>query len=156
MLGTLNIQAQTPEKAKARELEDVLEDIPSKDILKLRGSTKQVAATEISSKLVAAEVTKETTFKLKVDKVIPWSFPQQGNVQGWRANSNSERIRCGSVMFDTNIQLYIKQDPKGLLEKMRPGTELVVTGKVSRCDITVPGKVFLNMDIQVSDFAEAN
>ena len=154
-MGHLLLQAQTANQATPREIEDVLKNIPPKDLLKLRGNTRKEASHQISSKLLDAEVNKESTFKLKVDQITPWNFPQQGNVKGWRGHSTDARIRSGGVTIETNIYLYIKQDPKNLLDKIRPGAELIVTGKVSRCDIVVPGKTLLNMDIQVSDFAEA-
>lgn len=142
--------AQNGPKA-AREISEVLEVIPSKDLLKLRGNSKPQSLVEASNKLMAAEVNNTSTFKLKVGKAIPWNFPQQGGGSGWRVEA-SERYRSGGLTIECVAYLYIRQDPQEILPKIRPGAELMATGKVTRCDLNSPNKIILNMDVQVESF----
>lgn len=143
--------AQNGQKT-ARGISDVLEVIPAKDLLKLRGNTKPQSLVEASNKLFAAEGNKTSTFKIKVDKAIVWNFPQQGGGQGWRVEAAGERYRSGGITIESVAYLYIRQDPLDILSKIRPGAELVATGKVTRCDLNSPNKIILNMDIQVESF----
>ncbi len=67
-------RAQNGPKA-AREISEVLEVIPSKDLLKLRGNSKPQSLVEASNKLMTTEVNKTSTFKLRVGEATPWNFP---------------------------------------------------------------------------------
>lgn len=149
------------DEMKGREVGDVLKHLTDKELMKLR-SGRGEGVKEVSAKLQAAEVSKDTAFVLKVDKMEDWNFPNQGNVEGWRARGISERLRAAGLYIQTNVTLYIKKEaltPEGLdiVKKHRPGKKLLMTGRVSRCDITQlsPGQTQLHIDLQVSSISEA-
>ncbi len=64
----------------------------------------------------------------------------------------SERYRSGGLTIECVAYFYIRQDPQEILPKIRPGAELVATGKVTRCDLNSPNKIILNIDVQVESF----
>jgi hypothetical protein len=152
---------QAADAKKGREVEDVLKHLTDKELMKLRGSRGE-GVRELSAKLAASEVSKDSTFVLKVDKLEDWNFPNQGNVEGWRAKGIPERLRASGLYIETHVHLYIKkealnQEGLDIVKKHRSGSKLVLAGRVSRCDITqpIPGRTHLNLDLQVSSISEA-
>lgn len=157
---TLSFGYAADEK-KGREVEDVLKHVTDKELMKLRGGRGE-GVKEVSAKLMAGEVSKDTSFVLKVDKMEDWAFPNQGNVEGWRARGISERLRAAGVYIETNVTLYIKkeglnQEGLDIVKKHRSGGKLLVAGRVSRCDVTQlgGGRTNLHIDLQVSSITEA-
>ena len=146
---------------KGREVEDVLKHLTDKELMKLRGGRGE-GIKEVSAKLVAAEVSKDTSFVLKVDGMEDWNFPNQGNVEGWKTRGIPERLRAAGLYIETNVTLYLKKEAltkEGLeiVKKHRAGNKLLLAGRVSRCEITQPGagRTVLNIDLQVSAVSEA-
>jgi hypothetical protein len=149
------------DEKKGREVEDVLKHVTDKELMKLRGGRGE-GVKEVSVKLSTAEVTKDTTFVLKVDKMEDWNFPNQGNVDGWKAKGIPERLRVAGVYIETNVILFIKkealnQEGLDIVKKHRPGNKLLLAGRVTRCEITQPGagQSVLNLNLQVSAVSEA-
>ncbi|WP_139373114.1 hypothetical protein [Prosthecobacter debontii] len=155
-LGVPSMSAAESGK-EGRTLEDILSQIPDKELGKLRGGRDAAALAEVSKKLSAAEATKAATLRVKLDKAEEWDFPNQGNVKGWRVQSEVERLRAAGLYLEGRVTLYIKQEAVSELPKFRSGAEFLVTGQVSRCDVLQPsnGKTILNVDIQVSKLVEA-
>lgn len=162
LIGLTLQVSQAADDQKGREVEDVLKHVPDKDLMKLR-SGRGEGVKEVSAKLQAGEVTKDTAFVLKVDKMEDWNFPNQGNADGWRAKGISERLRAAGLYIQTNVIVYIKKEaltPEGLdiVKKHRPGKKLLLAGRVSRCDVTQlsGGQTQLHIDLQVSAISEAD
>lgn len=134
-----------------RSYEDLLKQLPQQDLLKLRGVHKEEAAMEFSKKLTASEVGKEGLFQVKISKIENWPFPQEG-ITGWRVTADDDKVRVGSLPVDVSLFVYIRQDPTATASKLKRGQTILVTGKLSRCDMTAKDGPKLNMDLQSSSF----
>ncbi len=153
MLWTVPGAAQTLSE-KPREFKEFIEPFAKSDLLKLRGNQKTEAALELSTKLAAREVNKAGVFKLKVSKVEPRIYPAQKE-PGWRVLHAKEMIKEGSLSIEVGLWAYVRQDPNGVLAKIRPGKEIIFTGKTSRADISSTDKVMLHLDIDVMELKAA-
>lgn len=150
LLMTLHLLAQAPAGAGAvREFKDLLKHIPSKDFLKLRGNTKTETAMTMSKDITAKELRQESTFRMEAGKVEAWPFPQEG-ISGWRIRCQDEKVKEGSLVITVSAWAYVRQDPEGIIPKIKIGKDVIVTGKISRADITVTGNPALNIDLDVS------
>ncbi len=138
-----------PVGPQARELKDVAKGLPQKQLLDLRVPTKTgQAAMELSKTLTLAEVGKETVFRLRAPSVEPWPFPKEG-FNGWRLHSD-ERAREGQAWIDVSIFAYVRQDPQGALAAWKKGQDFIVTGTVSRADITAVKGTVLHLDLSAT------
>jgi hypothetical protein len=146
---SLPVHAQAPAgsaPAGAREVKDLVKSV-EKDLGNLRsGSKKQDAAMEISKSLTATEVNKTTTLKFKVASVNSWHFPGP-NITGWRVEAGREKFREGGVNMELALFAHFKEDPSGKVAKLKKGQEIIVSGKVTRCDITALNLVVLHVDM---------
>lgn len=148
--AAMNLKAQAPAPAgSVREFKDMLKDIPSKEFLKLRGSTKTETAAAMSKEITLREVNKESTFSIEVGKVDVWPFAGE-NITGWRVHCKDERVKEGSLYITVSAWAYIRADPEGILKKIRPGKKIIVTGTLTRADITAVAEPVLNIDMRVS------
>jgi hypothetical protein len=146
LLAMSPLQSQAP--AGVRTYEDILKAIPQSDFLKLRGSKKEEGAAELSKPLIANELNKDATFAVKVDKVETWAFPQA--VTGWRILVDKEKVRMGSTAIDTDLIVYVRQDLADVVNKVKKGQKIQVTGRVSRCDLTAKDSPILHIDVQAA------
>ncbi len=137
-----------------REFKDLLKHIPSKDFLKLRGNTKTETAAAMSKDITARELNKETTFRIEVGKVDSWPFAGE-NITGWRVHCQDERVKEGSLYITVSAWAYIRADPDGVLKNIRPGKKIVVTGTITRADMTAVAEPVLNIDLRVSSIKPA-
>lgn len=155
LILNLHISAQAPAGAGAvREFKDLLKHIPSKDFLKLRGNTKTEAAAAMSKDITTRELNKETTFRIEVGKVDSWPFAGE-NITGWRVHCQDEKIKEGSLYITVSAWAYIRADPDGVLKNMRPGKKIIVTGTITRADMTAVAEPVLNIDLRVSSIKPA-
>lgn len=150
---TLSLSAQAP-AGTVREFKDLLKHIPSKDFLKLRGNTKTETAAAMSKDITARELNKETTFRIEVGKVDSWPFAGE-NITGWRVHCQDERVKEGSLYITVSAWAYIRADPDGVLKNIRPGKKIVVTGTITRADMTAVAEPVLNIDLRVSSIKPA-
>jgi hypothetical protein len=149
------VNAQSKEApAGARTYEDILKVIPQQDFLKLRGNRKAESAMELSKVLIQNEVDKESTFAIKIAKVEPWPFPAEG-ITGTRIIAEDEKIRMGSVTITTTVFVYVRATPTDATAKLRRGQKIMVTGKLSRCDVTAVESPILNIDIHTDTVTPA-
>lgn len=153
LLGVLPVSAQSLNE-KPREFKEFIEPFPKSDLLKLRGNQKAEAALELSTKLASKEVNKTGVFKLKVSKVEPRIYPAQKE-PGWRVMHAKEIVKEGSLSIEVGLWAYVRQDPNGVLAKIRPGKEIIFTGKISRADISSTDRVMLHLDIDVIELKAA-
>lgn len=155
-LATGECPAQAPKvgiaaaKTKPREFEEFIKGLPKTDLLKLRGNTQNEAAQSLSAKIGSAEVQKEGTFRVAVERVEAMTFPEQTE-GGWRVWCKNEPIKQGSVTVNTLAFIYVRKDPEGVLAKARHGQDLTVSGKVNRADITIiDSSPLLTVDIDAT------
>jgi ribosomal protein L23 len=116
--------------------------------LKLRGAKKEEGAQELSKPLIAKELNKDATFEVKVAKVETWAFPQAES--GWRILVDKEKVRMGSTAIDTDLIVYVRQDLKDVVDKVKKGQKIQVTGRLSRCDLTAKDSPILHIDVQAA------
>lgn len=155
LLLTLNLSAQAPAAAGApREFKDLLKHIPSKDFLKLRGNSKSETAMAMSKDITAKELRQESTFRMEVGKIEAWPFPEDG-ISGWRIHCQDEKVKQGITVITVSAWAYVRQDPDGVIPKLKIGKDVVVTGKISRADLTATDKPTLNIDLNVSSLKPA-
>jgi hypothetical protein len=145
--GSQFVLPQTP--GTPRDYEDILKPFPPKDFLKLRGNSKEETAMEFSKKLTTSEVGKAGSYRVKVAKVEAWPFPAEG-ITGWRVTGDAEKIRIGSVSLRVSVFAYIPEDSTGIMAKLKRGQTLLVTGELSRCDVTAVDEPVLNLDVRAS------
>lgn len=144
------LPAQAPAVAGTpREFKDLLKHIPSKEFLKLRGNTKGETAMEMSKDITAKELRQESTFRMKVGKVEAWPFPEEG-ISGWRIHCVDEKVKEGSLIITVSTWAYLRKDTEGVIPKVKVGKDVIVTGKISRADLTVTDKPTLNIDLNAS------
>jgi hypothetical protein len=152
-----NILAQTNKgesPKKERQIEDILDVIPKNDLLQLRGSKQADAAMEFTQKMRDAELNKEGTFRITVDSVRPHLF--EDNVKGWLMHGRFKPIKAGAVTIAVVTHICFRQDPEKLLDKIRPGRDLLITGLVSKSEIVLSnGAPALWVDVQVASFGMA-
>ncbi|MBL9178571.1 MAG: hypothetical protein JNM65_10935 [Verrucomicrobiaceae bacterium] len=150
LLLTLPLSAQAPAAAGApREFKDLLKHIPSKDFLKLRGNSKSDAAMAMSKDITAKELRQESTFRMEVGKIEAWPFPEDG-ISGWRIRCQDETVKQGSLVITVSAWAYVRQDPDGVIPKLKIGKDVIVSGKISRADLTATDKPTLNIDLNAS------
>ena len=140
--------AQAP-AGGTREFKDLLKSFPSKAFLKLRGNTKLETAAAMSKDITVKEVNKESTFKIKVGKVDSWPFANE-NITGWRVHCMDEKVKQGSLNITVSAWAYVRADPDGVLKNIRPGKEIIVSGILTRADLTAVAEPVLNIDMRVS------
>jgi hypothetical protein len=145
------IMAQTA--PVARDYADILKQFPQQDFLKLRGAHKAETAMAMSRALFP-EVGKEGTYRIKGGKVDRHDFPQEG-VTGWRILGTDDKVKMGSLTIPVVFHVYVREDPSGMLSKFKRGQTLLVSGTLSRCDITVGDSPALNIDMQASSVSVA-
>lgn len=86
-LSTGECPAQAPKagtaaaKTNPREFEEFIKGLPKTDLLKLRGNSQNEAAQELSKKIGAAEVQKEGTFRVAVERVEAMRAREQTTYQ---------------------------------------------------------------------------
>jgi hypothetical protein len=151
LLLTLPLSAQAPAGGAGtpREFKDLLKHIPSKDFLKLRGNTKAETAMAMSKDITAKELRQDSTFRMEAGKVEAWPFPQEG-ITGWRIRCQDEKVKQGSLIITVSAWAYVRLDPDGIIPKIKIGKDVVVTGKISRADLTATDKPTLNIDLDAS------
>lgn len=139
---------------KPREFKEFIEGFAKSDLLKLRGNQKTETAMELSKVLAARELNKTGVFRITVAKVEPRVFPAQKE-PGWRVLHAKENLKDGSLSFEVALWAYVRQDPGKVLEKIRPGKDIVVTGKLSRADFSATPRLILHLDIDVIELKAA-
>jgi len=140
-------EASTP---KPREIQDMLNVVPKSDLLKLRGKTLPDATIEIGQKIMAAEVNKVGTFRITFETVSP----EINNAEkGWVVTCRQKPVKSGGVSIDIACYVHIREDPEKLLEKMRGGHDLIVTGNVTEAKLGIGSNApLLNVVIVATNF----
>jgi len=146
-LFLLNEADAQPASGGIRSFKDMLKDVPAKEILKLWGPKKVETATAISQQINAREVGKVGTYRGKVTKMDPYSFPNE-NLIGWRLGVEDDFKRGGDTLAVFSW-VMVHTDPNGLIPKIRIGDEITVSGKVNRAELTATDAPRLNVDLIV-------
>lgn len=146
-LIVLNEAAAQPAAAAARSFKDMLKDVPAKEMLKLFGPKKVEVAASISQQINAKEVGKVGTYRGKVSKVDPYSYPNE-NLVGWRLGVE-DNFKRGGDTIGVFTWVMVHTDPTDMIPKIRVGDEITVTGKVNRAELTATDAPRLNVDLIV-------
>jgi hypothetical protein len=132
-----------------RTFKDILKDVPAKEILKLWGPKRVETAMAISLQINAREVGKVGTYRGKVSKIDPYSYPNE-NLIGWRLAVVDDFKRGGDTLAVFSW-VMVHTDPHGMIPKIRVGDEVTVTGKVNRAELTATDVPRLNVDLIVPE-----
>jgi hypothetical protein len=63
------------------------------------------------------------------------AFPGEGLI-GWRVHANDEKVKIGSLKIGVEVYLYIRQDPTGVMDKVKKRQTLLATGTANACNLS--------------------
>lgn len=117
------------------------------------GRNKPEVIDELSKQLGAAEGNRDVTLKFKVTKL-----ETQDTNQGKRSRifSRTERVRLDGINLNIFIFVYISDEVRKQLGKLKAGDEIIATGTVSKTEFDVKDIYRLTIDLKDSKVTVVN
>ena len=152
-LATLSLRAQVNPAPDFESLEAVIKLIPRDAIKDLKQPSKIEAARRTANDaLQNGAVNKIVTFELELGERSAWAGGENSTDKIQVATKDMP-VDIGGLDFIVRLWVMTPQDQEAVLDKLRPGDEVKVTGKLTRFAFTAAsGKLFLDGDLRQSKF----
>jgi hypothetical protein len=141
-------QAEPPVVAAYTSFEEVIKLIPGEVLKGFKRSSEMEAARRSSNDiLVEKAVGKMMTFKVELGERSSWAG--DGSADKFQVAIKEIEMKESGVVFTVRLWVMLPIEDEGILNDLRPGDEVKVTGKLTRFEFTTSGaKIFLSGDLR--------
>lgn len=150
MLGLVawsSVLAAPPADGVFRNSKQIVDGIPRAtwQAMASSGARAPEAMKQANDHLRAEVHRKTATFKIKVEAINP----APGGQRGTQVKVANDTLRESGTSMTVHLWVYIPDEDKDSLAKLKKGSEATVTGTLSRVDFTTANNgVHLNLDLE--------